>query len=55
MNWKGCGKKWSWINFRLALKTGIHLEGLKKPQKSKNETSVLSVKVAIVPMLDFEQ
>jgi hypothetical protein len=34
MNWKGCGRKWSWPNLRYYL--GIFLEGL------RNTTKVLS-------------
>jgi hypothetical protein len=37
MNWKGCGRKWSWPNVRCC--TGICLEGLKKKTKTLNQNS----------------
>jgi hypothetical protein len=37
MNWKGCGRKRSWPNFRYY--PGIFLEGLKKTTKNLSQES----------------
>jgi hypothetical protein len=35
MNWKGCGRKRSWLILRYY--PGIHLEGQRKPQKKTQD------------------
>jgi hypothetical protein len=37
MNWKGCGRKWSWPNLKYY--PGICLEGLRKATKTLSQDS----------------
>lgn len=38
MNWKICGKKWSWLNLKCP---GIHLEGLRKVTKNDSYSRMI--------------
>jgi hypothetical protein len=53
MNWKGCGRKRSWPNFRYDL--GIHLDRLRKTTKSLSQCSRYPDQTRNLPnMKDFD-
>jgi hypothetical protein len=45
MNWKGCGRKWSWLN--LSHSPGICLEGMKKATENLNKDTGIQVEILI--------